>query len=49
MIAEIIATLHSNDFYGAGKCTEIGKGKHELITDFKGLKRKATRLWRTKK
>lgn len=45
MIAKIIQTLQLDEFYGAGNCTEIAKGKHELVTDFKGLKRKAKRLW----
>ena len=45
MIAEIIRTLQSNPFYGAGKYTEIAKGKNQIVTDFKGLKRKAKRIW----
>ena len=34
MIAQIIETLQSGDFYGAGPMTEIAKGKHELVTGF---------------
>ena len=49
MIAEIIKTLQAGDYYGAGKYTELAKGKHELVTDFKGLKRKVKRLWLKKK
>ena len=45
MIAEIIKTLQSNEFYSAGKYTEIAKGKNKIVTDFKGLKRKAKRIW----
>lgn len=45
MIAEIIKTLQSNDFHGAGKYTEIAKGKNQIVTDFKGLKRKSKRIW----
>ena len=45
MIAEIIRTLQSNPFYGAGKYTEIAKGKNQIVTDFKGLKRKVKRIW----
>jgi len=49
MIAEIIKTLQAGDYYGAGKYTELAKGKHELVTDFIGLKRKVKRLWLKKK
>ena len=49
MIADIIKTLQAGDYYGAGKYTELAKGKHELVTDFKGLKRKVKRLWLKKK
>lgn len=49
MIAEIIRTLQSNPFYGAGKYTEIAKGKNQIVTDFKGLKRKVKRIWLSKK
>jgi len=43
MIIKIIDTLQGNDFYGSGKYTEIAKGKHELVTDWKGFKRKVKR------
>ena len=45
MIAEIIKTLQAGDYYGAGKYTELAKGKHELVTDFKGLKRTLVKDW----
>jgi len=48
MIAEIIKTLQSNEFYGAGKYTEIAKGKNQIVTDLKGLKRKVKRIWLSK-
>lgn len=48
MIAEIIKTLQSNDFYGAGKYTEIAKGKNQIVTDYKGFKRKVKRIWQSK-
>ena len=44
MISNTIAILQSNNFYGAGEFTEIAKGKHELVTDWKGFKRKIWRL-----
>jgi hypothetical protein len=40
MIAEIISLLQKSDFYGAGECTEIAKGKKEIVTSWKGFKRK---------
>ena len=49
MIAEIIKTLQAGEYFGAGEYTEIAKGKHELVTDFTGLKRKVKRLWLRKK
>ena len=49
MIAEIIKILQDNDFHGAGEYTEIAKGKRELVTSFKGMKRKIKRQWRSLK
>tara|TARA_R110000787_G_scaffold273367_2_gene381058 strand:+ start:245 stop:394 length:150 start_codon:yes stop_codon:yes gene_type:complete len=49
MIVEILDVLRSGEFYGAGECTEIAKGKNEYITTFKELKRKAKRLWQSRK
>jgi len=43
MIIKIIDTLQGNDFYGSDKYTEIAKGKNELVTDWKGFKRKVKR------
>jgi hypothetical protein len=48
MIAQIIKTLQSNEFYGAGNYTEIAKGKHELVTNWKGAKRKIKRILKSK-
>ena len=48
-IIEILQVLKTNEFYGAGECTEIAKGKNEYITTWKGFKRKAKRLWLSKK
>ena len=47
MIANTISILQSNNFYGAGEFTEIAKGKHELVTDWKGLKTKLKRQWQS--
>ena len=47
-IIEILEVLKTNEFYGAGECTEIAKGKYEYITTWKGLKRKAKRIWKSR-
>ena len=44
MIKEIIDVLRSDHFYGGGESIEIAKGKHELVTTFRGFKRKFKRL-----
>ena len=49
MIAEVIKILREGDFHGAGEYTEIAKGKHELVTDWKSIKRKIKRQWRLRK
>ncbi|MBV1928886.1 MAG: hypothetical protein KUG81_05180 [Gammaproteobacteria bacterium] len=49
MIAEVIKILRENDYYGCGEYTEIAKGKHELVTSWKGIKRKIKRQWRLRK
>lgn len=49
MIAETIELLRRDEFYGAGEYTEIAKGKYQMITGFKGFKRKIKRQWRQKR
>ena len=49
MIAKIIDLLQSNEFYGAGEFTEIAKGKNEIVTNWKGAKRKIKRVWLSRK
>lgn len=49
MIKETIELLRSNEFYGGGEYTEIAKGKNQLVTDWKGFKRKIKRLWQSRK
>jgi hypothetical protein len=39
MIAETIKLLQSHDFKGAGKFTEIAKGKNELGNELRKIKR----------
>ena len=40
----IIDTLRGGNFYGAGKYTEIAKGKNELVTDWPSIKEKIKRV-----
>ena len=49
MISEIVKILQEQDYYGAGECTEIAKGKHQLVTNWKDVKRKIKRQWRLRK
>jgi hypothetical protein len=49
MIADIIEILQGGEFYGAGECTEIAKGKHEMVTTWKGIKRKVKRKVKSRK
>ena len=46
MIALIIKTLQSDNFYGGGKYIEIAKGKNELVTDWLSIKEKIKRTWK---
>ena len=48
-IIKIVDVLRNNDFYGAGKFTEIAKGKNELVTDWSSVKQKIKRQWRLKR
>ena len=49
MIVEILNTLKTNEFYGAGECTEIAKGKFEYTTTWKGFVRKLKRVLKAKR
>ena len=44
MISEIIKTLQGADYYGGGEEIERAKGKYELVTTWRGMKRKLKRL-----
>ena len=48
MIKQVLDALMLNPYYGAGECTEIAKGKNEIVTNFAGFKRKIKRLWSKK-
>ena len=43
MIATILEVLKKGDYYGAGECTEIVKGKCQMTKDIKTFKRKLKR------
>ena len=45
MIKNVLDALILNEYYGAGECTEIAKGKNEIVTNFAGFKRKIKRAW----
>lgn len=49
MIPKIIDLLQSNEFYNVSETVEIAKGKHEIVTNWRGAKRKIKRLWLLKK
>jgi hypothetical protein len=46
---EIINILRSNEFYGCSDNIEIAKGKNEMVTSWKGFKRKIIRQWQLKR
>ena len=47
-IKNIIDTLLSNNYYGAGECTEIAKGKYEYSKGLKVNYRKVIRTLKSK-
>ena len=49
MISNIIEILQDHEFYGGGEHIEFAKGSNELVTDWKGIKRKVKRKWRSKR
>lgn len=46
---EIIKALQDNEYFGAGECVEIAKGKHELDYNWSTAKRKIKRAWLSRK
>ena len=49
MIVGILNVLKTHQYYGAGKCTEIAKGKYEYTTTWKGFVRKLKRVLKAKR
>jgi hypothetical protein len=45
---EIINILRSQEFFGVSDTIEIAKGKNEMVSTWKGLKRKLKRQWYSK-
>ena len=48
-IVSVINILRTKNFYGAGKYTEIAKGKHKVVSDWKGFSTKIKRLIKASK
>jgi hypothetical protein len=48
-ITEVIDILRRADFYGAGDCVEIAKGKNEMVISWRGLKQKVKRIIKAKR
>jgi hypothetical protein len=48
MIGEIIKILQQDNYYGAGEFTEIAKGKHQMVTNWKDIKRKVKRQYKSR-
>ena len=48
-ITEVIDILRRSDFYGAGDCVEVAKGKREIVASWSGLKRTVKRTIKAKK
>lgn len=48
-MSEIIRILINGDFYGAGKYTEIAKGKNEYVDNLQDAKQKINRVWQSRR
>ena len=48
-IVSVINILRAKNFYGAGKYTEIAKGKYEAVYDWNGFSTKIKRLIKARK
>ena len=48
-ITEVIDILRRGDFYGAGDCVEIAKGKRQIVVSWSGLKTKIKRTIKAKR
>tara|TARA_R100001230_G_C5592099_1_gene108051 strand:+ start:536 stop:685 length:150 start_codon:yes stop_codon:yes gene_type:complete len=49
MIAHIIKILQSDNYYGAGPCTEIAKGKNQYTTNIRKAGEKIKRRIKNRK
>ncbi len=47
-ITEVIDILRRGDFYGAGDCVEVAKGRRQIVASWSGLKRKFKRTIKAK-
>ena len=48
-IADIIVILQSKEWYGLGEYTEFSKGSREIPRNWKDVKNKLIRVWRSKR
>lgn len=48
-IIEALNLLRALDYYGVNDYVEIAKGKHEIVSTFKGAKNKIKRLIKAKR
>ena len=42
---EVLDFLLNNEIIGVSESVDIAKGKHELVSNFKELRRKIKRIW----
>lgn len=42
---EVLDFLLNNELIGVSESVDIAKGKHELVSNFKELRRKIKRIW----
>lgn len=43
---EVLDYLLDNELVGVSKTVDIAKGKYELVSNFKELRKKIKRIWR---
>lgn len=43
---EVLDFLLKNELVGVSKTVDIAKGKYELVSNFKELRKKIKRIWR---
>lgn len=46
MIAQIIKQIQSDDWYNVSKEVEIAKGRHKIVTSWKGMAKQLKRTYK---